>query len=98
MAKTLAEKIAVMRAAELGEKIQGGSHPTWFDCANPQWNWEYCDYRVAPKEPRKFHAYVTSRGGRSVVLDGHISEVSDLYKKGGWKEFVNLIEVLPETK
>lgn len=52
---TLAEKIAVMQAAERGEKIEfkspaGGWHPAEL-CGTLSWNWSDHDYRVAPKKP-----------------------------------------------
>lgn len=56
MAKTLAEKIAVMQAAERGEEIEIRA----CGCANWHlpaqdfaWNWRDYDYRVKPK-PQKF--------------------------------------------
>ena len=102
MAKTLAEKIAVMCAAELGEKIESrprrGDPTAWSPNPNPIWDWWNWDYRVAPKEPRKFHVYMKSNGVVGITNPGHITEIAPLYIAHGWTEFVNLIEVLPETK
>jgi len=48
--KTLPEKIAVMQAAERGEKVQFLSHcGAWIDCDYPEWDWKTHDYRVADK-------------------------------------------------
>jgi len=55
-AVTLAEKIAVMQAAERGEQIEclrrDHGHG-WQLYSNPKedlnWNWEQCEYRVKPK-------------------------------------------------
>jgi hypothetical protein len=59
---TLAEKIAVMQAAERGEKIQVRvvigrediDREPWADVDDTEfigWNWNRSDYRVAPKPP-----------------------------------------------
>lgn len=55
MAKTLAKKIAVMQAAERGEKIEvrNLNQIQWTRTNYPHWNWVDFDYRVAPK-PQKF--------------------------------------------
>lgn len=59
--KTLAEKIAVMQAAERGEQIERlGPEPGWslgganwkWETVDTQWigwDWCRCDYRVAPR-------------------------------------------------
>jgi len=51
MAKTLAEKIAVMQAAERGEKIEVRhlDGKLWTKALQPNFNWEELDYRVAPR-------------------------------------------------
>lgn len=63
MAKTLAEKIAVMQAAERGEEIQ--THyifgKDWMDDTKPVWDWSNFDYRVKPK-PQKFWVVFDKRG------------------------------------
>ena len=46
--KTAAEKIAVMQAYERGEKIEL-FNGVWVDCCEPVWNWDACNYRIAPK-------------------------------------------------
>lgn len=56
MAKTLAEKIAVMQAAERGEEIEVracGSSDWHLPAQYFAWNWRDFDYRVKPK-PQKF--------------------------------------------
>lgn len=59
MAKTLAEQIAVMQAAERGEEIEICSiyeenlQANWKKIKFPKWNWVDFDYRVKPK-PQKF--------------------------------------------
>lgn len=49
--KSLAEKIAVMQAAERGEQIESKYKYTseWFLNSNPSWDWIGLDYRVAPR-------------------------------------------------
>lgn len=51
MAKTLAEKIAVMQAAQRGEEIECrvDSFSSWQEIEVPMWNWVDFDYRVKPK-------------------------------------------------
>lgn len=67
--KTLAEKIAVMQAAERGEVIEMKclrlqNHHKWQAPKHsaPQWNWAKFDYRVKPKEPREFYVYISKVG------------------------------------
>ena len=48
--KTLAEKIAVMQAAERGEQIEcKATSGGWQVAEDPSWNWFTLDYRVAPR-------------------------------------------------
>lgn len=49
--KTLAEKIAVMQAAERGEQIEAKYKyaSEWILTSNPAWDWGGFDYRVAPR-------------------------------------------------
>jgi len=58
MAKTLAEKIAVMQAAERGEKIECRFlwEESWQSVPTPMWNWDKLDYRVV-KKPIKCTRY-----------------------------------------
>lgn len=55
--KTIAEKVAVMQAAERGEPIEcrflrgvGEIDGPWVLVDNPQFDWSHVDYRVAPKK------------------------------------------------
>jgi hypothetical protein len=50
MTKTLSEKIAVMQAAELGEKIEVKhfSDVLWKSAPKAIFNWQDYDYRVEP--------------------------------------------------
>jgi hypothetical protein len=64
--KTLAEKIAVMQAAERGEQIRFRCRKDkkiiWMTIDNLQtvmWDWYGYDYDIAPKVPRKFWAVIT---------------------------------------
>lgn len=63
MAKTLAEKIAVMQAAERGEEIQSlyNYGLAWEDNSDPSWDWCNFDYRVKPK-PQKFWVVFSKEG------------------------------------
>ena len=63
MAKTLAEKIAVMQAAERGEEIEGRHlwSKSWMNIPTPTWNWDEFDYRVKPK-PQKFWVVFNKEG------------------------------------
>lgn len=64
MAKTLAEKIAVMQAAERGEEIETklqDDKGIWIKVANPLWDWYNNDYRVKPK-PQKFWVVFNKEG------------------------------------
>lgn len=63
MTKTLAEKIAVMQAAERGEQIEWHHYNDHKDiwktqerCDTLAWNWFECDYRVV-KKPIKLTRY-----------------------------------------
>lgn len=63
MAKTLAEKIAVMQAAERGEEIECKFFwdEPWLFIPTPTWNWDKFDYRVKPK-PQKFWVVFDKKG------------------------------------
>ena len=63
MAKTLAEKIAVMQAAERGEEIQllYKYGLAWEDNSDPSWDWCNFDYRVKPKT-QKFWVLFDTNG------------------------------------
>lgn len=64
MAKTLAEKIAVMQAAERGEEIETkfqDDKGIWIKVANPLWDWYNNDYRVKPR-PQKFWVVFNKEG------------------------------------
>ena len=65
MAKTLAEKIAVMQAAEPREeiemKLKSDERESWQKLDDPLWNWGDFDYRVKPK-PQKFWVVFDKKG------------------------------------
>lgn len=63
MAKTLAEKIAVMQAAERGEEIEGRHlrSKSWMYIPTPAWDWDKYDYRVKPKT-QKFWVLFDTNG------------------------------------
>lgn len=63
MAKTLAEKIAVMQAAERGEEIECKFvwDEPWLFVPTPTWNWDKFDYRVKLK-PQKFWVVFDKKG------------------------------------
>ena len=51
--KTTKEMIEVMKAFERGEKIEVKNNHSdkWYTTSGPSWDWEYCDYRIKPKQP-----------------------------------------------
>jgi len=54
--KTTQEMIAVMQAAVEGKKIESCNQDgewLFIEGRAMRWNWEQCDYRVKPVEPRK---------------------------------------------
>jgi len=65
MATTLAEKIAVMQAAERGEEIEmkfnSEERESWQKLDDPLWNWVEFNYRVKPK-PQKFWVVFSKEG------------------------------------
>jgi hypothetical protein len=58
---TTAGKVAVMQAHDRGERVDvtaklwpSTSSRQWREVGQqPQWNWEECDYRIAPPEPAR---------------------------------------------
>ena len=56
--RTTAEKIEVMQAFVDGKKIEAlpgiGGNGKWVDWQDPNWDWDCCDYRVKPQEPREW--------------------------------------------
>lgn len=55
---TLAEKIAVMQAFERGEKIETLiTNGEWIEVSFPMWDWQDCDYRIAPKPKKTIELY-----------------------------------------
>lgn len=51
--KTTKEMIAVMEAFDRGEQIQvktTNKKCEWEDIKEPNWQWNFCDYRVKPKK------------------------------------------------
>lgn len=83
MAKTLAEKIAVMQAAERGEEIQSlyNYGLAWEDNANPNWNWFDFDFRVKPK-PQKFWVIFDTKGN---VISSGTYDPSMIMRNTDWK-------------
>lgn len=53
MTKTTAEKIAVMQAYEIGEKIETRNQMAthWHLSDYPDWDWSQYDYRIAAPDP-----------------------------------------------
>lgn len=87
-------KIAVMTAYANGEPIQEmryGSVYGWRNCnGEPFWNWEYCDYRVAPKpsyrpftNKEEFIQFLKTHSAMPyVLLNGEYRIVSQIYDEG----------------
>ena len=78
--KTTKEKIEVMQAFERGEKIEVMSkgRDNWhaLQSETPEWNWEWCDYRIASTLP-------TIEGFELVPED------SEEHAQVGWKTCIN---------
>lgn len=60
------EIIAVVQAHKEGKKIQFRSHSAphldeWWDNETPAWNFEICDYRVAPPKPREWLLHIPKK-------------------------------------
>jgi len=71
--KTDQEKIEVMQAHLRGEKIQArnhGNYTAWMT-GTPLWNWANCDYRIAPREPRRIRAVQNDNGTWFVLTSSH---------------------------
>lgn len=76
---TTAEKIAVMQAAERGEKIEyspkaGCNMGRWFQFEEPEgpgWNFNYYNYRVAPRELKIWVCEWVTQPGRVWVTENN---------------------------
>lgn len=81
MAKTLAQKIAVMQAAERGEMIEYRLYgtPNWkmLFLNHADWDWAEFDYRVKPK-PQKF--WVIFNQQNRMLYAGEVKPNIHLYK------------------
>lgn len=79
MAKTIAEQIAVMQAAERGEEIECKYFwdEPWLFTPTPTWNWDKFDYRIKPK-PQKF--WVIFNQQNRVLYAGEVKPNIHLYK------------------
>ena len=88
MAKTLAEKIAVMQAAERGEIIEYRLYgtPDWkmLFLNHADWNWAEFDYRVKPK-PKKF--WVIFNEQNRIIYVGESKPNANLYKNCSVEEY-----------
>lgn len=93
---TLQEKIAVMQAAEAGKEIEWSiKHKAiWRLATGPCWDWLNYDFRVKPREPRKF--YVNEIDG-NLSINHHETE-SDAKEATMARNarVINFIEVLDE--
>ena len=81
--KTLKEKIEVMQAAERGEQIQVSvlcsvSESSWRPCPGSIFNWEFNDYRVAPKP---FEVWVNIYPGNGNICSHPDKETADKFAK-----------------
>lgn len=81
---TLAEKIAVMQAAERGEKIEysplwGANIGRWFPYTNYEgWNFNSNNYRVAPREMKiVLWCYKDYYGGVHISKDTTASQLKE---------------------
>lgn len=90
----IAEAIIVMQACIDGEEIDvetRGVCDVWVhvvDTGGPRWNWEVCNYRIRPKEPREFKIMVMG--------DGYIHDVTK-QERGFLGEVIKVREVLKGT-
>lgn len=68
--KTIEEKIEIYRAYLNGKQIQWKSKSSnsvakdWEDITTPSFNYEACDYRVKPEQPKQrvAYAFVSAKG------------------------------------
>lgn len=97
----LKEMIAVMQAAENGEKIQlkrkSDSLDRWADTITPGWDWYNFEYRVKPKEPRVFYIaipnkYNTLRGGCAELVSKEAYEAT-YFTNYPW-DYIKVVEEL----
>ena len=86
MAKTLAEKIAVMQAAALSEEIECRYlwEESWQSVSTPTRNWDRFDYRVKPK-PQKF--WVIFNEQNRIIYVGESKPNANLYKNCSVEEY-----------
>lgn len=76
--KTTKEMIEVMKAYDMGEKIEcfNDDYEQWKDVNNPIWDWLHNDYRVKPKKKfvpfdtaEEFFAAQRAHGYRLISID-----------------------------
>jgi len=97
--KTLAEKIAVMQAAERGEKIEcrlfGTGKSEWVDAVpEPRFDWWNSDYRVAVK-PREF--WLVPYGGEHLTMPSQQRAeefIANSFILGSYPQIIHVREVL----
>lgn len=103
--KTTAEKIAVMQAYERGEKIEikmGRREESWesWTAGEPNWNWPYNDYRVAPK-PIECWVVVEKDGINPMVFESELiastwrDQYDETYSGRSPHRVVHMREVTP---
>ena len=87
--KTTKEMIEVMQAFERGEQIQvktPNKKCEWEDIKEPNWQWNFCDYRVKPKK-KKYVPFDTAEEflaaqrehGKFVFKDDGYNEHFEIY-------------------
>lgn len=85
-------RIAVMQAYKDGETIEfkRSENKVWEPCVNPMWWWHNHDYRVKPREPRKFTLAVSKHDGSALSVDPIGS-----YPAASW-DVIEVVEVIKE--
>jgi hypothetical protein len=97
---TLKEKIAVMQAFADGKEIQSydlidDDGLGWRDLdrkSGPAWNWGLYDYRVKPREPRRFFVRLEKNGSVHYAYEPGNSNTEELSR--GKYDVIEVVEVI----
>lgn len=97
--KTLRDKIRIMQAYEFDDAViefKTRENTKWeIVIGTPAFNWQHCDYRIKPVEPRVFYACEHENGNINKVYatEGEMANNERSYLNNGAKA-IKLQEVL----